>query len=410
LAKEVIIPRLGNTVESCLIIEWKVNEGDQVKTGDILCEIETDKVTFEVESPHEGLLLKKFFNAGDDVPILTNIGVIGEPGEDYKEFIPKIVTEHASATQPGVQSEGSPKASFTEDSTARGISPRASSLVAKHGIDISYLSGTGPQGRILEKDVQHAINNMSPLTANTAVPQSKAAYTPPSMMGAYQEIPIKGIRKLISDKMYASLANTAQLTLNSSVDASHIIDLREKFKGLSENDPLFNVTMNDIVLFAVAKVLSENKYMNAHFTDDKIMRFEKVHLGLAVHTPKGLMVPVIRNTDSLEITQISRERIRLIDACQSGKIEPDDLNGGTFTVTNLGSMGIESFTPILNAPEVGILGVCAIQLKPVNVDGEIEFLPHMGLSLTFNHQAVDGAPAERFLKNLTDILLAFDYK
>ena len=200
--------------------------------------------------------------------------------------------------------------------------------------------------------------------------------------------------------MHNSLSTTAQLTLNTSFDATEIMAYRKKLKANSEKLGLGNITLNDIVLYAVSRTILEHKDLNATLTDNTMRIFNHCHLGVAVDTPRGLMVPTIFNSDLKSLSQISAETKELAKACQGGTISPDLLTGGTFTVTNLGSFGIESFTPVLNAPQTGILGVDTIVQRAKEVDGEIKFYPAMGLSLTFDHRAVDGAPAAKFLQDL----------
>jgi pyruvate dehydrogenase E2 component (dihydrolipoamide acetyltransferase) len=206
------------------------------------------------------------------------------------------------------------------------------------------------------------------------------------------------MRKLIAARMLESLQSTAQLTLNASADARELLAYRERLKQSQETLGLQNVTLNDLILLAVSRLLPGYPDLNALFADNAISRYQAVHLGFAVDTPRGLMVPVIRHANSLSLKQISQQARRLARACLENTISPDALSGGTFTVTNLGSLGIESFTPVLNPPQVAILGVGNINLKPVERDGQVQFISHIGLSLTINHQAVDGAPAARFLQ------------
>ena len=208
--------------------------------------------------------------------------------------------------------------------------------------------------------------------------------------------------------MLNSLQSTAQLTLNTSADARSIMGYRAKCKAAPEEAGVGGISINDVVLYATVKTLVEFPELNAHMLGDKMVQFGNVHLGFAVDTPRGLMVPVIRYANLMSLKQLSAEAKRLAKACIEGTIDPDALTGGTFTVTNLGAMGIESFTPVLNAPEVGILGVCAIQPKPVMKGSDVEFVPHVGLSLTFDHCAADGAPAARFLASLRIKLAAFE--
>jgi pyruvate dehydrogenase E2 component (dihydrolipoamide acetyltransferase) len=208
--------------------------------------------------------------------------------------------------------------------------------------------------------------------------------------------------------MHSSLQNTAQLTHHASADARAVLAYRKKCKAAPEAAGLGGVSINHIVMYAAVKTLLEMPDFNAHWHGDRITRFADVHLGMAVDTERCLMVPVIRYASRMNLRQLAAEAGRLANACIGGSITPDELSGGTFTVSTLGAMGIEAFTPVLNTPEVGILGVCSIQAKPVIHDDEVEFIPHMGLSLTFDHQAVDGAPAARFLATLREKLAAFE--
>jgi pyruvate dehydrogenase E2 component (dihydrolipoamide acetyltransferase) len=245
----------------------------------------------------------------------------------------------------------------------------------------------------------------------TAVTGGAAAYPTPQTYdfpGPVEEISTKGIRKLIADRMLQSLRNHAQLTLNASADARAFQSFRRKLKESPETLGLGGITLNDFVLYAVSRTLPAYRELNAHWAGDKILRFARVHLGFAVDTPRGLMVPVIRNADLLSLKAISAEAKRLAKACTGGGITPDELAGGTFTISNLGALGIESFTPVLNTPQVAILGVCSVTPKPVMTDGKVEFIPSIGLSLTIDHQAVDGAPGARFLKDLTEAIAGFD--
>ncbi len=231
--------------------------------------------------------------------------------------------------------------------------------------------------------------------------------SPPS--GGAREIRVTGVRKLIAERMLASLTTTAQLTLNSSADARSLQEFRARFKESPETMGLRGVTINDMVLFAVSRALLQHPDLNAHFTGDMIRQFADVDLGFAVDTPRGLMVPVIRNAGNLGLRAIAAQAARLAGACREGRITPDELAGGTFTVTNLGGLGVESFTPVLNPPQVGIIGIGSIVPRAAQGPGaSISFIPQIGLSLTINHQAVDGAPGARFLQTLAGHIARFD--
>ncbi len=434
MATEVLMPRQGQSVESCIIIEWKVNEGDVVSEGQALCEVETDKATFEVEATAAGTVLGIFYPADADVEVLKTIAAIGEPGEDISGLRPETleVSEQKAEVSEPVEvpkPEPAPVAVTPQSSnaTSSGASPRAKSLAEKKGVDLSSIAGSGPGGRVIERDVA-AAPAVTPAAAAKAaasglsipavgtgmggrvVPADLVSVAALEFPGALTEIPVKGVRKVVAGRMLDSLQNTAQLTLNSSANARSILEYRAKCKAAPEAAGVGGISINDAVLYATVKTLAEFPELNAHWLETKMVQFENIHLGFAVDTPRGLMVPVIRFANLMNIRQLSAEAKRLATACIDGTIEPDALTGGTFTVTNLGAMGIESFTPVLNKPEVGILGVCAIQPKPVMKGSDVEFVPHMGLSLTFNHCAADGAPAARFLATLRQKLADFMFE
>ncbi len=447
MATEILMPRQGQSVESCIITGWKVKEGDTVAEGQALCEVETDKATFEVPALAAGTVLGVFYDAGADVPVLKVIAAIGAPGEDVSALRAETsgVSEQVSGVSAPVATPKVEEKVLTPDSrpltpsTSTGISPRARSLASAKGVDASVLAGSGPDGRVIERDVKAALEGKAVLSPSAKAKAAAGGLVAPSIgsgiggrvlaadlsevapqnistalkaldfPGETKEIAVKGVRKVVAGRMLASLQNTAQLTMNTSADARTMLDFRARCKAAPEAVGVGGITLNDVVLFATVRTLVDFPELNAHWLVSKIMQFSDVHLGFAVDTPRGLMVPVIRFANRLTLKQISAEAKRLGSACIKGTIEPDELKGGTFTVTNLGAMGIESFTPVLNAPEVGILGVCSVQPKPVmKKDGGVEFIPHIGLSLTFDHCAADGAPASKFLAALRQNLAAFD--
>jgi pyruvate dehydrogenase E2 component (dihydrolipoamide acetyltransferase) len=441
MATAVVMPRQGQTVESCLISSWKKQKGDQISEGEILCAIETDKALVEVESPASGTLLELFFAEGDDVPVLTNIAVIGNPGEDVSSFRPGgAVMQTAEAASPAADA---PASTATPVPTLAGgrvaISPRARNLAAGKSLDVMGLQGSGPGGRIMERDVQVALLTVPKMTPLAKAMAGSGQFSAPaqgsgvsgrimsgdltpaaaetaqavptvssSLVDDVETVQVKGVRKVIAERMWQSLQGTAQLTLNASADARAMLAYRKRLKASDELLGLQKVTLNDFILLAVSRTLPYFPEVNALFTDNTISKYKNVHLAVAIDTPRGLVVPVIRNAQTLSLRQIAAETKRLAAGAMDGSVAPDELTGGTFTVTNLGSLGIESFTPILNPPQVGILGVGNINLKPVEVGGEVEFVPHIGLSLTINHQVVDGAPAARFLQTLSQRLAELD--
>ena len=404
MAIAVLMPKQGQSVESCLIIKWNKKVGDKVKAEEPICEVETDKAVFEVEAPEAGTILRIFYKEGDDVPVLETIAIIGQPGEKIDHLIPKktvsVSKEEYVENQKAITPDKSPKK--TKSSFGDGlipISPVARRFAEKKGIDFSKLAGSGPGGRIIKKDIEKALSEGEPLIPSTV---SK------NIFGPLKEIPVEGVRKIISERMFMSLQSTAQLTLNTSAEASNLLACRKSLKSSPETKGLNKINMNDFLLYIVANLLPKFENMNAHFLKDKILEFEQVHLGFAVNSPRGLMVPVIHNAHLLSLKEISEEARRLSTVCQEETVLPDELKGGTFTVTNLGTMGIESFTPILNVPQVAILGICSISLKPIMKDNEIKFIPHIGLSLTFDHRAVDGVPAAKFLQELNRLIANFN--
>ena len=404
MAIAVLMPKQGQSVESCLIIKWNKKVGDKVKAEEPICEVETDKAVFEVEAPEAGTILKIFYKEGDDVPVLNTIAIIGQPGEKIDHLIPKKTVAVSKGEYVENQKAMTPDESLKKTKPSLGaglipISPLARRFAEKKGIDFSKLVGSGPGGRIIKKDVEKALSEGEPLIPSTV---SKKFF------GPVKEIPVEGVRKIISERILTSLQSTAQLTLNTSADASNLLACRKSLKSSPQMKRLSKININDFLLYVVANILPKFKNMNAHFLKDKILEFEHVHLGFAVDSPRGLMVPIIHNAHLLSLEEISKEARRLNTACQEDTILPDELNGGTFTVTNLGTIGIESFTPILNIPQVAILGICSISLKPIMKEDKIQFIPHIGLSLTFDHRAVDGAPAAKFLQELNMVIANFD--
>lgn len=419
MAQAVVMPKLGNTAESAIILAWQVDIGDEVSAGDVLCEIETDKATLEVESAVGGVLLARLFEAGDDVPVLSRIAVVGREGESVAEFLaaPKAGSPQGETGRREVRGKA-------VDSAIK-ISPRARNLAERKGIEYTDLTGSGPDGRIIERDIEAAIKERVTVTPVAQAMLDSGAFqladqqsrsgrvgkldlVPADAGDEIEEIPLRGLRQTIARRLLASTQMTAQLTLNGSADARALKAFRKRLKESDEALGLRAININDLLLFAVARTLPAFPNLNAVFENDTIYQYSAAHLGMAVDTDRGLLVPVIRDADALSLKQLSAEARRLAAACRDGSVLPDELNGGTFTVSNLGALGIESFTPLLNPPQVAILGVGSINLKPAQAGDDVEFLPHIGLSLTIDHQVVDGAPAARFLSQLAKHLAQID--
>jgi pyruvate dehydrogenase E2 component (dihydrolipoamide acetyltransferase) len=443
MAETILMPKQGNTVESCIILDWKKQEGDKIAVGEIICEVETDKATIEVESTAEGTILKLLYEVDDDVPVQVPIAIVGNQGEDFSDLIP-------SQDTPDIREEAEPAQEKTDEpvkeqepaqpaaanvSTQQFVSPRARNRAEELGVDPATLTGSGAKGRVIEQDVLENAGSRQPLTpAAREAGKSSTEAVPAQGTGiggrvrredlvqrqsaadtaadSYTDIPVRSIRKITAERMRESLATTAQLTMDASADARALLSLRKRFKNSDQSLGLSNVTINDIVLYAVAHTLKDFPSVNSHFLGETIREFNHVNLGFAVDTPKGLMVPVVKGADRLSLKEIAVQAKDLNQRCQTGKISPEDLSDGTSTVTNLGSFGVERFTPVLNIPQTAIFGICAISRKPVEENGEVSFIPHIGISMTYDHQSLDGAPAARFLKQLVtniaqiDLLLA----
>ena len=435
MAVPVLMPKQGQSVESCIITEWFKKKGDKVSKGDILFAYETDKASFEEECQEDGILLDVFFDASDEVPVLTNVGVIGAEGESVDEFRPGGAEEETSSTAEASEDkrveekaeikESAPVAVAAPVATEgrQFISPRAKRLAEQKRISIEGIAGTGPQGRIIERDVFAALETQpkfSALASKVAASEDLAPGKDATGAGGtfiasdllkknavyasdFEVKPLTNIRKLIAKAMYNSLQNSAQLTHHLSADARKMLALRKKSKALVKEGKGPNLTLNDFVCFAVINALKKHPEANIHFLGDSIRYFNKIHLGLAVDTDRGLMVPAVRNADDLSITGLASQMKAIAEGCKTGSIDPDLLNSeaATFTISNLGNYGVEMFTPVLNVPQACILGVNTIIKRPAELDdGSFGFVPYIGLSLTYDHRALDGGPATKLLAEI----------
>ena len=434
MAVVVEMPKLGNTVEECLIAQWLKQEGQTVSAGETVVEIETDKTSFEVAAPVDGTLLATFFEQGALVPVFTPLFVIGNPGESAEAFRAqsKGLTSAADAADPqtasardanpGDQLSAIADASLLSHSSAP-LSPRARRFAEERNFHPQAVSGSGPGGRVLEADLR-ALYHTSPKVSDPASRRVQGGVEVPlegSGIGGMvvlsdlasdvasnldaAETRISGVREKIASRMRESLASTAQYTLHSSADARGLLLLRARIKASSAGPDInasINININDLVTFCVVQALLEAPDLNVLFVDGTIQQGRGVHIGFACDTPRGLLVPVVHNAQALTVAELAARMKELSAQAVQGRISADDLTGGTFTVSNLGGLGIESFTPLLNPPQVAILGVNAIQLKAVRREGRVEFIDSIGLSLTLDHQIIDGAPGARFLKVVRD--------
>jgi pyruvate dehydrogenase E2 component (dihydrolipoamide acetyltransferase) len=431
----VEVPKLGNTVEECLVSRWLKAKGDAVSAGDVVAEIETDKATFEVTAPVAGTVIETYFDEGALVPVFTTLFVIGEPGESGAGHRPaqpmKTVSESstgaiaAGAKNTGGETAGAPTtggktadAAPLADTAASRLSPRARRFAEEHRFYPSAVNGSGPGGRVLEEDLRELYyspgsatrgsradegvrptSGERPLVGRT--PRSAAdplvGHRPQAeeLAETKPQPATRSVRDKIARRMRESLATTAQYTLNASADAGGLLILRARIKA-SSGVP--DINLNDLVTFCAIRALLDMPALNAEYIDGKIHPHSEVHIGFACDTPRGLLVPVVRNADQLAIGDLASAMKALTAQAVQGSISPDYLSGATFTVSNLGGLGIETFTPLLNPPQVAILGVGAIQVKPVRRQGKLEFIDAVGLSLTCDHQVIDGAPGARFLQ------------
>ena len=429
MAAGVLMPKAGISVESCIIGTWHKKPGDRINIGDILFDYETDKATFECESTAEGELIEVFFNEGDEVPCLTVVCAIGQMGEDISALRPSGSAPAAAKEREAVSPSAAPAVNAIvapeNTETYGAASPRAKRLAERLKVDLRYVTPTGPRGRIIERDVIAAAGSANAGegiggrrkdgfiggTDGTGG-ASENIVAAPVAKAEYSDEKMSSTRKAIAKSMNKSLSEIPQLTHHHSCDVTVMMNLRKKFKNSGLG--LEGISLGDMALFAAVKTLRSHPDLNSHLINgDLLRRFSGIHLGMAVDTPRGLLVPTIFDADKMSLLQLSNAAKEVASLARSGSISPDLLRGASFTVSNLGSLGVEMFTPVINPPQVAILGVCGITQKVREANGNIELFPSMGLSLTYDHRAVDGAPASRFVSELAknmesfDLLLAF---
>ncbi len=415
----VLMPKQGITVESCILTKWNVKVGDVVKKGDVLFSYETDKSAFDQESEFEGEVLALFCEEGDEVPVLTNVCVIGKKGDDVSFFAPEgasaPIAEEVKADAPVTVSAPAPakvENAPAQDGDRIFASPRAKNLANKLGVDLKDVNATGPKGRIIEADVREAsVNPKAKVETASAPAEVKVDKLANVDVKAFKDEKMSGIRKVIAKNMVLSLSTMAQLTHTLSFDCTNVMAFRKYLKDNAESLKLPQITINHIIIFALSRVLKNHKDLNAHLVNGDTMRyFEHVNMGIATDTPKGLLVPTLFGADLMSLSEIAEKSKKLSSDAIAGKLSPDLLTGGSFTISNVGTMGIESFTPVVNPPQTGILGVNTMETKiKLGKNGEIIPYTSMALSLSYDHRALDGAPASRFLKDLKDYLENFSY-
>ena len=438
MATTVILPKLGQTMEEGAIVEWLKKEGDPIDRGDVLFTIESDKAVLEVESKAKGVLRKILLDAGVTVPVLTPVAIIAKEDEDISDALaqasggkPATAVSMSEKAEEALTAETPVAVEDIGDGERIKASPRARKLASEKGVDLTLVKGSGPQGRIIERDIDTYLASApaaTPLAKKVAedmgvslasvqasgsritVQDVKAQATAHTstiaapatpVMGEEKVVPMSGVRAIVAQHMSSSQSTTASVTLHSQVDATEFVALREKLRDAYAKELGFNIGYNDILAMIIARCLSEYPYMNVQLKDDGIHYLPYVNMGMAVDSERGLLVPVIRNANTLGIKEIASQFRTLVTRAREGKSAPDDLSGGTFTITNLGMFGTDLFTPIINSPECAIMGVGRITDEPAVVAGQICIRKKMWLSLTFDHRLVDGGPAARFLQGIT---------
>jgi pyruvate dehydrogenase E2 component (dihydrolipoyllysine-residue acetyltransferase) len=460
---EVILPQLGETMNEGTIVEWLKNEGDPVKRGDVLFTLESDKATLEAESPGRGILRKILVPAGVRIPVLTLVGVItGTPDEDISAYLggqpaaapaavpgaamqPEAVQAEEAAAIPTAEHGGrvfsSPRARMRARELGVDVrsivgsgpggrivekdviafaerQPKATPMAIKRaadlGVDLAKLTGTGVGGKITQEDVERAQEGTkAPAPAQAPVsPPSPAAAPIPALAQAIRvpaaevasTTPVSGLRRIIAERMAGSAHTTARVTLVTEADATALVQARTSLKDSVSEEWGFSPGYTDLLALCVARALREHPYMNARLNGEAIEQLSHVNLGMAVDAERGLLVPVIRDADRLGLREFGTRFRDLVSRAREGKSLPDELTGGTFTITNLGMFDVDAFTPVINPPELAILCIGRIQQKPVVHDGQVVARQMVTLSLTFDHRLVDGAPAARFLQRIKRLI------
>ena len=358
MVTKVLMPRLSLTMTEGTVVQWFKREGEIVEKGEPVVEVLSDKVTYEVEAPASGIIRKIMAEEGVDVPVAETLAIIAASDEELLE-VEAIAEARVERVEKRIVA-----------------SPAAKRVAKEHGVDLAQVKATGPEGRIVEEDVRRLIE------------EAKVARK------IRQVIPLAGIRKTAAERVSLSAKTAPHSTITMEVDVTNAKKLREKLQA----------SYTDVLVKAVAEALTEHSIMNSTLEKDQIKIFEDVNVGVAVATEAGLVVPVIHNADKKSLKEISSALKELVEKAREGKLTREELSGGTFTVTNLGMFGVDTFTPIINPPETAILGVGRIVEKPVVVGKEIVVKPVMHLSLSFDHRVVDGAPAAQFLQKVKEII------
>ena len=405
MAYEVLMPQLGLTMEEGTVSQWIKHEGDAVKAGDVVAEITTDKLTHELQSEHDGVLLKIVAQEGEDVPVKGVLAYIGEAGESIT-----AAPAAAPAAAESVPAAASPAAAApTADGRRIRISPLARKTAAKLGVtDFAAIVGSGTSGRITQKDILAAAEAMKTAPAPAPLSVAAASASEPAAPKAGLElmegdtvVKLSGMRKVVAERMLHSHTEIPPVTQNTKVDVTELMKFRKLL--LAETGRKYSV--NDLILKATAKMLRQHPEILVSYDNGQMIQRAHVNIGMAVALEAGLIVPVIRDADRLGLDALADSAKDLASRAKGNKLLPDEYKGSTFSVSNLGMFGIETFTPIVNQPDAAILGVCAVQDElTLAEDGSVSKRQVMRLSFTYDHRLIDGATAAKFVMDLRDLL------
>jgi pyruvate dehydrogenase E2 component (dihydrolipoamide acetyltransferase) len=416
--KTVDMPKMGDTMEEGKILRWIKQEGDEVKKGESLAEIETDKVNIEIEAFASGVLRKILISEGESAPIGAPIAYIGTaeeplPGEASSNGNGKAAKgkKKEQATPEVTLSAAAPVASAAVAAPQTGtqhaangrvfISPLARRLAEEHHIDYRQLQGTGPNGRIIKLDIQALIKQGAPALEPFVQEPAPVAVERDEIV----EIPLTTMRRTIARRLSQSMQSAPHFYVTSVIDTGKLGELRKQINDYAATDPNpVKVSFNDLIIKAVAVTLGRLPQVNVSFAEDKLIQKKQIHIGMAVALEQGLIVPVLHRVEKLGVLEIARESRRLAEAARNGRLKPEDLTGGTFTISNLGMFDVDSFTAVINPPESAILAVGSITPTPAVVDGQVVVRDRMKVTLSSDHRALDGAVAARFLQELKHLL------
>jgi pyruvate dehydrogenase E2 component (dihydrolipoamide acetyltransferase) len=425
MATKVFMEALSPTMEEGRLVKWLKNEGDAIKTGDVIGEVETDKAIMELVARGDGVLRKRLINEGDAVPVGTLVGVIAAADENIDALIAGAASPAPAATPaatpvaappaasptahpvpppgPAVPSAPAPAPAPAARAASQGptrSSPLARRLASERGLDLGAVQGSGPNGRIIKRDIEAAAANAVPTGAEGAAPRAGAASAPRAGEAgapAFRDEPLSTIRKIIAKRLAESIGPIPTFYLTAEFDLTRVMEMRA---AMAELGPEFKVSVNDVLLKAIAVALSQHPEVNAHWGGDHIRYHNRVHLGMAVATDDGLIVPVIWDADRKRMSEISKEAKELATRARERKLTPEEFTGSTFSVSNLGMFGIDQFTAIINPPEAAIIAIGTSEDKLVVIHGEPVVRQRVRLTMSCDHRIIDGAIGAKFLQTL----------